>query len=654
MKEAQAPGTPRRHTPFLGELLVCEGAISAAQLEAAIESQKLQKVYKPLGQILIDQEAITAKQLNFFLDLYQKRPRLGEILVRTGVLTREQLESVLLEQKEKKVRLGELLLRHHFVPEEKIREAICVQYNIPFVDLDTAQFDRGLVRLVKKSYAKQHMVVPVARVGDTLTVAMNDPTNRMVAEELKAVTGCSVTIVTSTSAKITRALGILYDDEEALTAAPADNESQMEVISDDEGGKSKYASDTTEVRKAEEIVRRLVGMAVDRRASDIHIEPVERGPNIRFRIDGVLVQIALGPLEAALKQNQKEIVSRIKILSKLDISEKRRPQDGSFRVKLEREGKTVAVDFRVSIIPGYFGESVVLRILDPRNAPKGIDHLGFSPRMTTKYKDCLRRTTGIFLVTGPTGSGKTTTLYAGLMSLYRPEIRMLTAEDPIEYVYDQFSQSEVNDAIGNTFSKYLRAFLRHDPEVMLVGEVRDGETAEIAFRGAQTGHFLLSSMHTNDAVSAVTRLRDLGIEANLITGSLVGVLSQRLVRKVCKSCREEYTPPDELMAEFFPEKVPSFTWYKGTGCSECNLSGYKGRMPVAELWSPSEKDIILINKDAPFDEIKASAAKTTITMADEAMEKLRQGVTNLEELIRVLPYSNVELFRKIDVDAPAT
>jgi type II secretory ATPase GspE/PulE/Tfp pilus assembly ATPase PilB-like protein len=340
----------------------------------------------------------------------------------------------------------------------------------------------------------------------------------------------------------------------------------------------------------------------------------------------------------------------VKVLGKLDISERRRPQDGSFRVRLDRQGETHNIDFRVSILPSYYGESCVLRILDKKNAPTTIDQLGFSNALSSKLRQLMQRTTGVLLVTGPTGSGKSTTLYSALMTAYRPEIRVLTAEDPIEYVYDQFSQSEVNDRIGNTFARYLRAFLRHDPEVIMIGEIRDEETAEMAFRAAQTGHLLLSTLHTNDAVSTVTRLLDMKVDSNLLASSLLGVLGQRLARTVCSACRRPFQPPPELVREFFVEVPAGLVFYQGAGCPTCNHTGYRGRTSIAELWVPSQQDVILISKGASFDEIRESAGKSTISMAEDVADRLAVGRTNLEELIRVMPYSAVYRFRELSKD----
>jgi type II secretory ATPase GspE/PulE/Tfp pilus assembly ATPase PilB-like protein len=297
-------------------------------------------------------------------------------------------------------------------------------------------------------------------------------------------------------------------------------------------------------------------------------------------------------------------------------------------------------------VPGYYGESVVLRILDQKRIPRSIDQLGLSPAATAKLRQLLRRPSGILLATGPTGSGKSTTLFASLMTLYRPEIRILTAEDPVEYVFEQFSQSEVNTAIGNTFATYLRAFLRHDPEVIMVGEIRDEETAEMAFRAAQTGHLLLSTLHTNTAVAAVTRLLDLKIDPNMLASSLIGVLGQRLVREVCKSCKTTYQPSAELMHEFFDTPPRDLLFYKGRGCNDCHLTGFHGRMIVSELWVPDEEDLILINKGAAFDEVRESARRSTLSMAEDAMVRLVAGRTNLEDLIRMLPYSSIYEFRQ--------
>jgi type II secretory ATPase GspE/PulE/Tfp pilus assembly ATPase PilB-like protein len=365
------------------------------------------------------------------------------------------------------------------------------------------------------------------------------------------------------------------------------------------------------------------------------------GLRVRFRIDGVLRLPDLGTIQGAINRSMREVVSRIKILAKLDIAERRRPQDGSFQMTVDRAGGPMNVDLRVSVIPSYHGESVVIRVLDRSASPRSLEQIDLSPVVGARLKRLLDQPTGIFLVTGPTGSGKSTTLSACLSELHRPEIRILTAEDPVEYVYDELSQSEVNPAIGNSFATYLRAFLRHDPEVIMLGEIRDRETAEMAFRAAQTGHLLLSTMHTNSAIAALPRLSDLDIEPSLIASSLIGVLSQRLARRVCTECRRPSTVAPDRMSEFFGDVQPAFPLMHAPGCAACGFTGYRSRMLLADLWVPDEADLLLVTRGAPFPEIRASARRTTFSMAEDAHVRLETGATTIEELLRVLPYDAV-------------
>ena len=376
-------------------------------------------------------------------------------------------------------------------------------------------------------------------------------------------------------------------------------------------------------------------------ASDIHLEMLPSGLRVRYRIDGVLRPQTFGPLQAVLDATMREVVSRVKILAKLDIAERRRPQDGSFRTTIDRGGARIGVDLRVSVVPSHTGESVVIRVLDRSRAPRSIDGLALAPAAAARIRDVLARTTGIFLVTGPTGSGKSTTLYACLMHLYRPEIRILTAEDPVEYVYDELSQCEVNEAIGNTFAGYLRVFLRHDPEVIMVGEIRDRETAEMAFRAAQTGHLLLSTLHTNSAIAALPRLLDLQIEPALVASSLAGVLSQRLARRTCDNCCAECTPSASDLVTLFETPPPDMTFVRGAGCDACGGTGYRGRLIISDLWIPDEADAARIARGASLDEIQRGAARTCLTMADDAHARLVAGDTTLEELRRVLPHQAI-------------
>lgn len=570
-----------------------------------------------------------------------RKSQLGELLVASGALTRDQLDNALARQKNQKLPIGQLLVKLGFVTDDTMRLALSSQLGVPFIDLDKVVIDRSLSRSVNRTFARRHLLLPVAQAGRTLTIAMDDPTKASVVDDIARLTGQSITVVTSSSRGIQRALRRLYDDEEGEDTGLVLGESAP-----DAAAQPAAPLDEQTTRRADELFQYVLSRAIDNRCSDIHLEMLPGGLHVRFRIDGVLRQTDFGLTQQSLDKSAREIVSRIKILSKLDISERRRPQDGSFQVSVDRKGSKSSVDLRVSTIPSFSGESVVIRILDRSGAPRGLDALKLDDEMTSRIVQALARTTGIFLVTGPTGSGKSTTLYACLMHMNRPEIRILTAEDPVEYVYAELSQSEVNSDIGNTFAAFLRAFLRHDPEVIMVGEIRDEETAEMAFRAAQTGHLLLSTLHTNSAIEALPRLLDIGVDPSLIASSLIGVMSQRLARQVCPHCKQPDTPDAALVREFFGDSKPDIELVKGAGCEECNYIGYRGRALVADLWIPDATDHLHIMRKSPFEEIKKSAERTTISMAQDAHARLTDGRTTLEELARVLPYSAIEEHRE--------
>ena len=631
----------------LGELLVQRRLITAADLQEALNAQSSAPAYVPLGQLLIDRGLVTRRQLHLLLDWAKMRPKLGEMLIKAGAITEPQLARALEEQPQLALPLGETLIKLGYLTEEQMRQALCLQMNVPYLDLTRVQIDPSLARLINRTYAVRNVVVPVSQVGQTLTVAMNDPSDLEAAEELAQSTGCIIRVVTGSLRAIQDAIARLYSYSSGAAAEVEEIEG-LELVqeSEDHAIGKEY---TAQSRRADDIVRQIFNIAISRGCSDVHMESLARNRmRVRFRIDGVLRELDLGTLQQACNENVLSIVSRVKILGKLDIAERRRPQDGSFRLRAEGpNGDMLDFDLRVSVMPSYYGESVVVRVLDRRRTPKSIDSLKFPAPVTEGMKKLLARTSGIILITGPTGSGKSSTMYAALQTLYRPEIRVLTAEDPIEYVYEQFSQSEVDERIGNTFASYLRAFLRHDPEVIMVGEIRDQDTAEMALRASMTGHLLLSTLHTSDAVSVVSRLVDLGVEPTLIGASLAGVLSQRLVRTICTDCRETYTPAAELLREFFDETPTDLKWYRGRGCAKCDFSGYKGRRVVVELWIPSNADIILINKSAPRDELVESAMNSTYSMAETALHLLKEGSTNLEELMRTLPYATIYRMRSL-------
>jgi type IV pilus assembly protein PilB len=625
----------------LGDLLIQQRLVTPAELSRALERQRLQDGPVTLGQILVSQQILTQRQLDSVLDSSGKRLRLGDVLLRHGTISREQLERALASQRRTRRPLGAVLIELGYVDDAAVRQALANQLDIPYIELDRMSLDHSLSRIVNANYARRHNIVPIAVAGQMLTICMDDPTQRWVVEEVHRATEKIVTVVTASHESIRRALIRLFDNRE-----DAGSES-LEILAEESGRakRSRYAVEFAHAQ-ADVLVRQLMSAAIGRGASDIHFEVLSDRVQVRLRVDGVLQYLEPGELLEACNRSAREIISRLKILAKLNIAERRRPQDGSFRVKVERNGKTQGVDLRISVVPTHYGESLVIRILDAHNAPTSLEQLSFPPTVHDKLKELLRRPTGILLVTGPTGSGKSTTLYASLMTLSRPGIRILTAEDPIEYIFENVSQAEVNDQIGNTFASYLRAFLRHDPEVIMLGEIRDQETAEMAFRAAQTGHLLLSTLHTNTASGAIARLMDLKVDPNAVASSLIGVLGQRLVRRICDKCRTSYEPSKPLVREFFGERPSDLRFYRGSGCSACHQTGYRGRLTIVELWVPSEDDIVLITKSAPIDEIRASARLNTISMAENAWLALREGRTTLEELVRMLPYDAIADFRQ--------
>jgi type IV pilus assembly protein PilB len=626
----------------LGELLMAEGLVTPAQLDEALRVQRAPDGYAPLGHILIAQKIITRDQLLSVLERHRRSSKLGDILLKTGGITREQLETALGEQRRTSQPLGEVLIKLGYTSEERLRMALCRQLHIQFFNLDAMIFDPALRNLVNEKFAMKHRAVPVARVGNLLVLAMDDPTQTWILDDLQRSTGLKIEIITSTSDQVSRAMERLYRVDVTPSLAGG---ATVDVIGQDDDANRYGASAGRKSDTADEIVRKLLRVAIDRGASDIHLETITNRLQVRFRIDGMLQHFNLGTLGDDLAQQRSEVLSRIKILATMDIAERRRPQDGSFRARVETEGRVVPMDFRVSVIPGYYGENAVVRILDPRGAPESIATLKLAPPVTERLQQLIQSSAGTILVTGPTGSGKSTSLFAIMKSVYRPEIKIVTAEDPIEYVCQHFCQHEVDERVGNTFAQYLRSFMRHDPEVIMIGEIRDSETAELAFRAAQTGHLVLSTLHTNDALGAVMRLKDLGVDNTVCTSSLLAVVAQRLVREICWNCKQEYTPAPGVLERIFEVVPTELRWYRGAGCPTCHHTGYKRRVAITELWTPGLDDVLLINQDAPVDAIAASARKNTYSMATDALAKLREGRTTLEELLRVMPPSALRELR---------
>ena len=573
------------------------------------------------------------------------RLKLGEILVQQGMITEAQLKEAISAQKHEKGRIGEVLVKLGMIKEKDIVSALGSQLRIPYIsqgaDLLTPNPDEDLERLVPYDFAKQHIVLPLSKHIKSLTVAVFDPLDLIMLDNLKKITGCEINAVIATRTDISEAIERFYTEDKQTIEVPKPTlqeavESSYTLTSGGPGGTAiDFASVETElgldklIAKAKEapvikLVDLIIRQAIDEKASDIHIEPYKEKINLRYRIDGALYEI---PPPA--RHLHVPIVSRIKILAKLDIAEKRLPQDGNISAKLEDR----VVDLRISTIPTVWGEKVVMRILDKKSVPLDLARLGFEQKQMDLIRKILKQPYGLMLVTGPTGSGKSTSLYASLNEIIDPRRNIITAEDPVEYRIDGINQVHVKPDVGLTFATALRAFLRQDPDVIMVGEVRDLETAQICVRAALTGHFVLTTLHTNDAASAVTRLLDIGIETYLLTPSLAVVLAQRLARKLCTKCKEPYEPkPDQHGGLKFKTDLI----YRAKGCPECNQTGYRGRVVVAEVLVVDDTIRQLITHKASYLQIKDAARKNGMdTIFDSGLKKVEDGITSIDEVLSV-------------------
>jgi len=544
--------------------------------------------------------------------------KLGEILIEEGYITFHQLEKALEEQKITKERLGEILVRKGWITREELNRVLASKIGVSTFSLANYIIPQEIIKLIPQDIALKYKVIPVFKVGDTLTVAMADPTNVFIIDELARITKCNIEPVLADEMEIRKAQDQYYGERTI-----------HEVISSIDKEKLKESVKLEEEAPIVKLVNILIDDAVKRNASDIHIEPEEKLVEVRFRIDGILHHYTSLP-----KFLQAAVISRIKIMAGLDIAERRLPQDGRIIMKIgNRE-----IDFRVSTCPTIHGENVVLRILDKSSMVLGLENLGFPPTELKVFEELIQQPYGIILVTGPTGSGKTTTLYSALQRINREDINIMTVEDPVEYQFPRIRQVQVNPKAGLTFASALRSFLRQDPDVIMVGEIRDLETAEIAVQAALTGHLVLSTLHTNDAPTAFTRLIEMGVEPFLVSSSILGVLAQRLIRKVCTKCKEEYSPSLELLKTLgIEDKVSSSVKFmRGKGCKVCNKSGYKGRTGIYELLKSTPEIQELVLKKASADEIREVARSQGMkTLREAAIDKLLQGITTPEEVVRV-------------------
>ncbi|MEW6379535.1 MAG: type IV-A pilus assembly ATPase PilB [bacterium] len=590
------------------------------------------------------------------------KERLGELLLKAKMISEEQLQQGLEEQKKSGGRLGFNLIKLGFLKEEDILWFLSKQYGVPTINLNSFEIDEEVVKLIPQDLAKKYSCIPVSLMSSILTLAMVDPSNVFAIDDIKFLTGYSVETVVTSESSFKRAFDRYYRkkkapteeinakdydiDEQEGTGPGTDFSEDLDdsvVDVDDFDNIVKGAVDNVEVVEEQDedgvldvdapivkLVNGLLIKAVKMGVSDIHIEPYEKSFRVRYRLDGVLRKAMGLPMKI-----KNAVVSRIKIMSKLDIAEKRLPQDGRIKLKL---GKKKDMDFRVSVLPTLFGEKVVLRLLDKSNLQLDMGKLGFEPKALELFQDAIHSPYGMVLVTGPTGSGKTTTLYSALHQLNNEETNIMTAEDPVEFNLAGINQVQVKEQIGLTFAAALRSFLRQDPDVIMVGEIRDTETAEIGIKAALTGHLVLSTLHTNDAPGTIGRLLNMGVEPFLVSSAVILIVAQRLARRICSQCREEITVPEKALVRvgFSAEEVGELKIFKGKGCSACNNTGYKGRVALYEVMKITEGLKLQILNGAPVNELKAQARREGMrTLRDSGLQKIREGVTTIEEVLRV-------------------
>lgn len=603
--------------------------------------------------------------------------KLGEILVRENLITSQQLREALDYQRSNGGRLGSNLVKLGIISDDVITAVLSRQYGVPSINLELFQIDEETIKLISQDVALKYAVLPVSKVGATLTLAMADPTNVFAMDDIKFMTGLNVEPVVASEASILASVAKYYTTSkelelagvsvagyEKLTGKTSKNgngtsaksspeqklaDSDLNVSLDvfkfepTEPGELEFLDENEEIdlamlAKASEdapVVRLVNVLLVDslrRGASDIHIEPYEKDFRIRFRIDGVLYDVMHPPMKM-----RDALISRLKIMAKLDISEKRLPQDGRIKIKVKIDNRSRELDFRVSTLPTLFGEKVVLRLLDKEKLMLDMTKLGFEKQSLEMFQRNISKPYGMVLVTGPTGSGKTNTLYSALQSLNTPETNIMTAEDPVEFNLPGINQVQMKEQIGLNFAAALRSFLRQDPNIVLVGEIRDFETAEIAIKAALTGHLVLSTLHTNDAPSTISRMVNMGIEPFLVATSVNIIQAQRLIRRICKECKEEQKIPVEALIEigFSEEEAPTLKSYKGKGCTTCNGTGYKGRVGLYEVMEITDelRELIIIGASA-IELRKRAVELGMITLRESGLYKLREGITTIEEVVK--------------------
>ena len=564
--------------------------------------------------------------------------RLGEMLQKAGLITQEQLQEALEAQKKEGGKLGYNLVKLGFVKEDDIAQLLSEQYGVPAINLRHFEIDETIIKLIPPEVVQKYLVLPVNRTGATLTIAMADPTNVFAMDDIKFMTGYNVEPVVASEVAIREAMEKYYGSTHALELkkvmdemATGDPEA-LEVLEEEEEVDAHQLEAATEEAPVVRLVNIILTDSIKKAASDIHLEPYEKDIRVRFRVDGVLYEIMHPPFK--LKD---AIISRIKIMAKLDISEKRLPQDGRIKVKMKLGGKYKEMDYRVSSLPTIFGEKIVMRLLDKDNLNLDMTRLGFEEDSLGRFEKAILKPFGMVLVTGPTGSGKTNTLYSSIHRVNTPETNIMTAEDPVEFNLHGINQVQMKEQIGLNFATALRAFLRQDPNIILVGEIRDFETAEIAVKAALTGHLVLSTLHTNDAPSTINRLMNMGIEPFLVSTSVNLICAQRLVRRICSDCKEEIQMPGQALADvgFDMDETQGVKLFKGSGCGNCNNTGYRGRVGLFEVMEMTDEVRELILSGASAMELRRKAIEEgMVSLRLSGIQKIREGLTSVEEVVR--------------------
>ncbi len=555
--------------------------------------------------------------------------KIGEMLLKGNIISSDQLRTALETQKRTKERIGTVLVKSGYIKEPELLSFLGRQFNVPVVDLAKYEVNPEVVRLLPEDMVQKNLALPINRVGAKLIVAVADPSNMAILDAIGFKTGYAVELVLASEKDITNAINKFFDRSLEFKDIVADLDEDLEVVREEEVDISELERGVDDAPVVK-LANFILTDAIKRRSSDIHIEPYEKEFRIRYRVDGVLYEVMRPPLKM-----RNALSSRLKILSSLDIAERRLPQDGRIKLKM---GKGQEMDFRVSVLPTIYGEKIVLRLLDKSSLQLDMTKLGFEGEALKDFMEAIHRPFGMVLVTGPTGSGKTTTLYSALSDLNKTSDNISTAEDPVEYNFAGINQVQIKEEIGLTFAAALRSFLRQDPDIIMVGEIRDYETAEIAVKAALTGHLVLSTLHTNDAPSTVTRLLNMGIEPFLVSSSLNLILAQRLARRICAECKEELKilPKALVDAGMKPERVKVARPARGKGCDNCNATGFRGRVALYECLPIREEIKELVLRGGSAIEIKREAIRLGMkTLRQAGLSKVEEGVTTLEEVLRV-------------------